>query len=587
MSKTILLFVFLISILSISITVYAQPWSDVLSFIHDLWENIFGRITGFATVNETNTTNNETTTINQTCPTCTSPSSWTTCANNTQSRTNYKCDSTTNYQCQSYTETQSCTYGNQTQTLKNIGEKCASYKECASGICIYTYCSPQPQPASKPATVTKEGDDGTWCYSSDDSNAQKKDYCIDNTGIYYDFCVVGESRVRDYYCTGTWSGGRWSEVKCVPGGYGCGLYVGSQYVEGACSDGACIYTGSIIPQCTVGAAIESTCFCGNYVYRSGYCCSNGWQSTSCSSTETTPSPNQTNVTQTCPTCSSPTAWSACVNNAQWRTNYQCNATSNQCQGYTESQSCTTLSNVTPPVTAPPTETPPTPSAPPVQTPSGGGGGGGGGVSILTCKAQGAAICSISETCSEKWLTASDTDRCCSKLCVPIVFNKTEVEKKTEELSQTRQQTPQAVEISTVLPALELAKENITNPEHIKKIEQVAVETLEVIKLVVSFENQTETRGIDYSIRWIFGFVAEQEKRDAQFLEARSEELLTSSNNLKSVAEDLEDVNAKNIILGESEKLKMQANELSQGANQKRENARGILSWIGNFFGQIF
>ena len=46
----------------------------------------------------------------KTCPTCTSPSSWSTCANNQQSRTNYKCDSATNYQCQSYTEYQSCTY---------------------------------------------------------------------------------------------------------------------------------------------------------------------------------------------------------------------------------------------------------------------------------------------------------------------------------------------------------------------------------------------------------------------------------------------------------------------------------------------
>lgn len=43
-----------------------------------------------------------------TCPTCLQPSSWSACADNKQTRTNYKCDATTNYACQSYTETKDC-----------------------------------------------------------------------------------------------------------------------------------------------------------------------------------------------------------------------------------------------------------------------------------------------------------------------------------------------------------------------------------------------------------------------------------------------------------------------------------------------
>ncbi|MDD5649843.1 MAG: hypothetical protein PHF86_05390 [Candidatus Nanoarchaeia archaeon] len=44
----------------------------------------------------------------QSCPTCQSSTSWSTCTNNQQTRTNYICNSTTDYQCQSFTETQSC-----------------------------------------------------------------------------------------------------------------------------------------------------------------------------------------------------------------------------------------------------------------------------------------------------------------------------------------------------------------------------------------------------------------------------------------------------------------------------------------------
>ena len=40
------------------------------------------------------------------------------------------------------------------------------------------------------------------------------------------------------------------------------------------------------------------------------------------------------------------------------------------------------------------------------------------ITIPTCKSQGAVICGINQMCSGKWLDANDTDKCCSKICVP-------------------------------------------------------------------------------------------------------------------------------------------------------------------------
>ena len=51
----------------------------------------------------------------------------------------------------------------------------------------------------------------------------------------------------------------------------------------------------------------------------------------------------TPTNQTCPICSSPSAWSNCINNNQIRTNYRCGASTNyQCQAYTETQACVSV-----------------------------------------------------------------------------------------------------------------------------------------------------------------------------------------------------------------------------------------------------
>ncbi|MHA2336509.1 MAG: hypothetical protein ACXACX_04365, partial [Candidatus Hodarchaeales archaeon] len=42
------------------------------------------------------------------CPLCPLPSEWSSCENNKQSRTDYKCDSTTDYKCKAYAEENVC-----------------------------------------------------------------------------------------------------------------------------------------------------------------------------------------------------------------------------------------------------------------------------------------------------------------------------------------------------------------------------------------------------------------------------------------------------------------------------------------------
>ena len=89
-----------------------------------------------------------------------------------------------------------------------------------------------------------QGIDGTSCNDSDGNGAYTtKGTCTDNSGIHTDFC--DGNTAKDYYCTGSWNGTHWSNVKCEAGGYGCGTYV--------CSDGACI-----IPKTTTTTATTTT-----------------------------------------------------------------------------------------------------------------------------------------------------------------------------------------------------------------------------------------------------------------------------------------------------------------------------------------
>lgn len=86
----------------------------------------------------------------QDCPS--SPTAWSTCINNTQSRTNHRCDSTTNYRCDGYTETQSCTPST-TPTTGYCGDKICSGNE-TSATCPNDCVSPVIPPTPAPNATT-------------------------------------------------------------------------------------------------------------------------------------------------------------------------------------------------------------------------------------------------------------------------------------------------------------------------------------------------------------------------------------------------------------------------------------------------
>lgn len=106
-----------------------------------------------------------------------------------------------------------------------------------TGIGTTSPTSACANPQTKPATVSLQGSDGSWCYDSDgNGNYTNPGYCIDNCSYKADYCedVTAIGTNRDGYCTGTWNGTSWSQVHCEFGGYVCpsfGL---------VCSAGACI-----------------------------------------------------------------------------------------------------------------------------------------------------------------------------------------------------------------------------------------------------------------------------------------------------------------------------------------------------------
>lgn len=94
-------------------------------------------------------------------------------------------------------------------------------------------------------TTSLIASDGTWCYDYDGKSSSgnfnvgysSQSFCQDNSGIHADYCESGTNTARDYYCSGTWDGTKWTTVKCAPGGYVCA--VGS-YIGDLCNNGACV-----------------------------------------------------------------------------------------------------------------------------------------------------------------------------------------------------------------------------------------------------------------------------------------------------------------------------------------------------------
>ncbi|MEK7517076.1 MAG: hypothetical protein AAB583_00870, partial [Patescibacteria group bacterium] len=96
--------------------------------------------------------------------------------------------------------------------------------------------NPAPTSAPSPSPNPSQGD-GSFCEDSDEggNNYYISGSCKDAQGTHTDYCD-GET-VRDYYCTGTWSGSSWSNKHCAAGGFVCSS------AGNTCSNGAC--TGSV------------------------------------------------------------------------------------------------------------------------------------------------------------------------------------------------------------------------------------------------------------------------------------------------------------------------------------------------------
>ncbi len=83
------------------------------------------------------------------------------------------------------------------------------------------------------------GADGTWCKDSDGpGDIATSGSCLDSTGANSsDYCEVisGRNYARDGYCTGSWNGTAWNNVRCAFGGYACAT--GTPCNSGVCSFG--------------------------------------------------------------------------------------------------------------------------------------------------------------------------------------------------------------------------------------------------------------------------------------------------------------------------------------------------------------
>ena len=83
------------------------------------------------------------------------------------------------------------------------------------------------------------GTDGSWCGDADKGSYFVSGACQDNTGTYADFC---DSQIaREYYCSGTWNGSKYTHVGCQKGGYVCSKAY-------SCTNGACIT--AVVPTAT-------------------------------------------------------------------------------------------------------------------------------------------------------------------------------------------------------------------------------------------------------------------------------------------------------------------------------------------------
>ncbi len=143
--------------------------------------------------------------------------------------------------------------------------------------------------------------------------------------------------------------------------------------------------------------------------------------------------------------------------------------------------------------------------------------------------------------------------------------------------------------------LELSKNEILkNLEAIKSLsqkddEQVSLSAsqdaiIQSSDSLQSFDNQTKQRGIGYTLGWLLGAAAAQEKNDASFLNGQVTQLQNTIKTLEGVSAGTDDITIKTSLKEQVEILKTQAESLKKEAETKNKNAGGILALIKNMIG---
>ncbi len=99
-----------------------------------------------------------------------------------------------------------------------------------------------------------------------------------------------------------------------------------------------------------------------------------------------------------------------------------------------------------------------------------------------------------------------------------------------------------------------------------------------------FENETGKRGLGYTLSWVLGAAAEQEKKDAEFLNNQITQLESTIRTLDAVALSTEDITIKASLKEQIDVLKTQTEGIRKEAEAKKKNAGGFLALIRNLFG---
>lgn len=136
----------------------------------------------------------------------------------------------------------------------------------------------------------------------------------------------------------------------------------------------------------------------------------------------------------------------------------------------------------------------------------------------------------------------------------------------------------------ILKKLEVIKSLSSNDDAQASLSESQDSVLQTSNSLEEFENETNKRGLGYTLGWILGAAAEQEKNDAEFLNRQVTQLENTISTLQTVSSSTEDITIRASLAEQVNILKKQAEVLKKEAESKSRNSGGILALIRNMFG---